>query len=52
MYNRVIPRDLFNEANLLKCMGQLYLCLEAANLKYVYLEHDGDAFQAHSRLDG
>lgn len=28
-YSRVIPRDLFNEANLLKCLGQLYLCLEA-----------------------
>lgn len=27
-YIRVIPRDLFNEANLLKCYGQLYLCLE------------------------
>jgi hypothetical protein len=27
-YSRVIPRDLFNEANLLKCYGQLYLELE------------------------
>lgn len=27
-YIRVIPRDLFNEANLLKCMGQLYIALE------------------------
>jgi hypothetical protein len=27
-YSRVIPRDLFNEANLLKCYGQLYLKLE------------------------
>jgi hypothetical protein len=27
-YMRVIPRDLFNEANLLKCLGQLYLKLE------------------------
>ena len=27
-YIRVIPRDLFNEANLLKCYGQLYLNLE------------------------
>lgn len=24
-YRRVIPRDLFNEADLLKCYGQLYL---------------------------
>lgn len=27
-YNRVIPRDLFNEANLLKCLGQLFIALE------------------------
>lgn len=27
-YTRVIPRDLFNEANLLKCYGRLYICLE------------------------
>lgn len=27
-YCRVIPRDLFNEANLLKCYGQLALALE------------------------
>lgn len=27
-YARVIPRDLFNEANLLKCLGQLQLALE------------------------
>lgn len=27
-YQRVIPRDLFNEANLLKCYGQLWLELE------------------------
>lgn len=24
-YRRVLPRDLFNEANLLKCYGQLWL---------------------------
>lgn len=26
-YNRVIPRDLFNEAKLLKCLGQLVLLI-------------------------
>jgi len=26
-YNRVIPRDLFNEAKLLKCLGQLALII-------------------------
>lgn len=28
-YTRVIPRDLFNEASLLKCLGQLWLKLES-----------------------
>lgn len=32
-YLRVIPRDLFNEANLLKCYGQLYLELEKLRLE-------------------
>jgi hypothetical protein len=27
-YIRVLPRDLFNEANLLKCLGQLWLLIE------------------------
>lgn len=27
-YLRVIPRDLFNEANLLKCLGTLYILTE------------------------
>lgn len=27
MYHRVIPRDLFNEAKLLKCLGQLALII-------------------------
>lgn len=27
-YSRVIPRDLFNEGNLLKCYGALYIELE------------------------
>lgn len=32
-YVRVIPRDLFNEANLLKCYGQLYLELEKLGME-------------------
>lgn len=27
-YNRVIPRDLFNEAKLLKCLGKLHIAAE------------------------
>lgn len=37
-YRRVIPRDLFNEANLLKCYGQLWLELEKLGLQD-YLDH-------------
>lgn len=29
-YLRVIPRDLFNEGDLLKCLGRLYIALEQA----------------------
>ena len=29
---RVIPRDLFNEANLMKCYAQIYLNLEKMNV--------------------
>jgi hypothetical protein len=29
-YIRVIPRDLFNEADLLKCLGKLWINLESA----------------------
>lgn len=28
-YLRVVPRDLFNEADLLKCMGRLFIELDA-----------------------
>jgi hypothetical protein len=51
-YVRVIPRDLFNEANLLKCYGQLYLRLESLGIERAYLEHDGDAFEVVQDADG
>lgn len=43
-YHRVIPRDLFNEGNLLKCYGQLYLNLERYGLEdcLIHSSHDGD----------
>lgn len=43
-YIRVIPRDLFNEANLLKCLGRIFINLESADLPNVELAHDGEAF--------
>lgn len=43
-YLRVIPRDLFNEASLLKCFGRIYINLECLDMDAV-LEHNGDAFE-------
>lgn len=43
-YIRVIPRDLFNEAKLLKCYGMLSLALHNYPMEGVELEHDGDEF--------
>lgn len=41
-YARVIPRDLFNESSLLKCIGRLWIETEA--LRNVELRHNGAAF--------
>jgi hypothetical protein len=51
-YLRIIPRDLFNEANLLKCYGQLYLNLDNLGLSD-RLEHDMDDeyFQVYQNRD-
>lgn len=39
-YHRVIPRDLFNEASLLKCMGALYIALENDNSRRTYFSDE------------
>lgn len=39
-YIRVAPRDLFNEANLLKCLGTLWIATE--NTEGVSFELEGD----------
>jgi hypothetical protein len=44
-YPRVIPRDLFNEANLLKCYGRLYINLEKGSFpdaEMVFLDESTD----------
>ena len=55
-YRRVIPRDLFNEANLLKNLGRLYLNLETLNLERVNLDYYGEGstegFDIHRTVDG
>lgn len=44
-FTRVIPRDLFNEAKLLKCIGQLVLHVHEGQVSGLSFEHDGDPFQ-------
>lgn len=53
-YKRVIPRDLFNEAKLLKCLGQLCLAIEDSvhdkKVKYFHMDSvEGNGF--HIRQD-
>lgn len=48
-YNKVIPRDLFNEAKLLKCFG--WLCMKIVDnqvpvqMDYEYNTSSGDSFK-------
>jgi len=45
-YNRVIPRDFFNEAKLLKCMGQLALMiLDNKTPVKMSIEETGEPFE-------
>lgn len=51
-YIRVIPRDLFNEASLLKCYGKLAIALEVNNVPACRLSaEDMDAFEIVQRDD-
>jgi len=47
-YLRVMPRDLFNEAGLLKCLGRIWINVENAAgnnpARHIAMEHDGSAF--------
>lgn len=47
-YTRVIPRDLFNEANLLKCYGRLYIVTEG-NRDAHFPDDDCDSFDIVQR---
>lgn len=48
-YYRVIPRDLFNEANLLKCLGRLVLA--ADTLSELDVTHDDGPFRVEQNPD-
>lgn len=52
-YLRVVPRDLFNEADLLKMLGKVVIfIMEKAELPWEY-EHDNNPFQiAQDDSDG
>lgn len=51
-YLRVIPRDLFNEANLLKCLGALYIALETAGDRKAQFDvEDVDRFEIFQNPD-
>jgi len=39
MYRRVMPRDLFNESKLLKCLGQLALLIHRGQLPQLEMTH-------------
>jgi hypothetical protein len=52
-YTRVIPRDFFNEAKLLKCMGQLALkILDNQTPCKIIIEESGDPFDINLSDDG
>lgn len=46
---RVLPRDAFNDANLLKCIGQLTMLIEDGMVPWKY-DFDGDEFNIY--MDG
>lgn len=50
-YTRVIPRDLFNEGNLLKCMGQLTLHLMDRGVDFAD-SYSGGPFEIVQDCDG
>lgn len=52
-YTRVIPRDFFNEAKLLKCMGQLALkILDAQTPCNIRIEEEGEPFRIELSEEG
>jgi hypothetical protein len=54
-YTRVIPRDFFNEAKLLKCMGMLSLKILDRQLPdgiEIEVKEDGDPFNIQLTDDG
>lgn len=51
-YKRVMPRDLFNEAKLLKCMGLLIVCIQDEITPAPMSHNEPDEFVIGLREDG
>ena len=51
-YERVLPRDLFNEAKLLKCLGFLTLHIHDCKISGINFDFEGDAFEVELNDNG
>ncbi len=51
-YLRVLPRDAFNEANFLKCIGKLTMALEDGFHPFITYEYDGEPFDLNQDING
>jgi hypothetical protein len=43
MYRRVIPRDLFNEAKLLKCIGKMSVLIHDERIPNLNITHENES---------
>ena len=50
-YSRILPRDLFNEAKLLKCLGRVTLAIENGWFPLEY-KYNGGPFDIQQNSDG
>lgn len=41
---RILPRDAFNDANLLKCIGKITMMIEDGEIDCVSYSYDGEPF--------
>ena len=51
-YQRVLPRDLFNESKLLEQIGRVCLAIHANGLTRLSFDHDGSFFNIQLSDDG
>ena len=52
MYQRIIPRDLFNESKLLQQIGKLCLAIHDNDIQGIEFEHDGSPFTVNLTENG